>query len=139
NVLLLFLFFFFSSRRRHTRSLRDWSSDVCSSDLSSVGSSAHAARDRSASAPRSTVIVPFQRELVARVCQKQAGVWRIGLNTNRVVRGRKLHDTQIAVAAIGPGLPIREYLVDKIPVDSYIRSARIELICDVAAKNNTDV
>src|SRR5690349_23306852 len=28
-----FVFFFFSSRRRHTRSLRDWSSDVCSSDL----------------------------------------------------------------------------------------------------------
>src|SRR6266496_5385264 len=25
--------FFFSSRRRHTRSLRDWSSNVCSSDL----------------------------------------------------------------------------------------------------------
>src|SRR5690349_25163052 len=29
----VFCFFFFSSRRRHTRSLRDWSSDVCSSDL----------------------------------------------------------------------------------------------------------
>src|SRR5699024_12014484 len=29
----LFFFFFFSSRRRHTRSKRDWSSDVCSSDL----------------------------------------------------------------------------------------------------------
>src|SRR5699024_12067547 len=31
--------FFFSSRRRHTRSKRDWSSDVCSSDLanSTVG------------------------------------------------------------------------------------------------------
>src|SRR5438105_6521897 len=28
-----FFFFFFSSRRRHTRSTRDWSSDVCSSDL----------------------------------------------------------------------------------------------------------
>src|SRR2546421_6042022 len=28
-----FYFFFFSSRRRHTRSDRDWSSDVCSSDL----------------------------------------------------------------------------------------------------------
>src|SRR5437588_3152497 len=27
------LVFFFSSRRRHTRSLCDWSSDVCSSDL----------------------------------------------------------------------------------------------------------
>src|SRR6266496_1895133 len=32
----LFFFFFFSSRRRHTRSLRDWSSDVCSSDLLGV-------------------------------------------------------------------------------------------------------
>src|SRR6266542_4419399 len=27
------IFFFFSSRRRHTRCYRDWSSDVCSSDL----------------------------------------------------------------------------------------------------------
>src|SRR5438045_8999251 len=33
---LVFLFFF-SSRRRHTRCLSDWSSDVCSSDLESVG------------------------------------------------------------------------------------------------------
>src|SRR5699024_11281892 len=31
---LYVLLFFFSSRRRHTRSKRDWSSDVCSSDLS---------------------------------------------------------------------------------------------------------
>src|SRR3712207_3543698 len=30
--------FFFSSRRRHTRYWRDWSSDVCSSDLSTVPS-----------------------------------------------------------------------------------------------------
>src|SRR5437016_6842347 len=30
-------FFFFSSRRRHTRLVSDWSSDVCSSDLSSNG------------------------------------------------------------------------------------------------------
>src|SRR3989449_4450048 len=30
----LVVFFFFSSRRRHTRCSRDWSSDVCSSDLS---------------------------------------------------------------------------------------------------------
>src|SRR3989442_15250617 len=28
-----YVFFFFSSRRRHTRCGRDWSSDVCSSDL----------------------------------------------------------------------------------------------------------
>src|SRR5271166_6887402 len=30
---IVVLFFFFSSRRRHTRWPRDWSSDVCSSDL----------------------------------------------------------------------------------------------------------
>src|SRR5699024_3086383 len=36
NVIVKYIlcyFFFFSSRRRHTRSKRDWSSDVCSSDL----------------------------------------------------------------------------------------------------------
>src|SRR2546429_2545978 len=41
NLSLLYLFvcsffFFFSSRRRHTRCSRDWSSDVCSSDLQRV-------------------------------------------------------------------------------------------------------
>src|SRR5256884_6754201 len=34
NALRLYAqLFFFSSRRRHTRCSRDWSSDVCSSDL----------------------------------------------------------------------------------------------------------
>src|SRR6266508_6584722 len=32
-TLCMVFFFFFSSRRRHTRWPRDWSSDVCSSDL----------------------------------------------------------------------------------------------------------
>src|SRR3712207_7810770 len=34
--MLAMLVFFFSSRRRHTRYWRDWSSDVCSSDLFSA-------------------------------------------------------------------------------------------------------
>src|SRR5690606_16344252 len=34
---VLFCLFFFSSRRRHTRFSRDWSSDVCSSDLYRTG------------------------------------------------------------------------------------------------------
>src|SRR6266550_6981533 len=34
SIRVFFFFFFFSSRRRHTRCSRDWSSDVCSSDLS---------------------------------------------------------------------------------------------------------
>src|SRR2546422_10666961 len=45
GVLVRLAFFFFSSRRRHTRCSRDWSSDVCSSDLvvqiSYVGSAGH--------------------------------------------------------------------------------------------------
>src|SRR2546422_10231168 len=36
GVVPFLCFFFFSSRRRHTRCSRDWSSDVCSSDLASV-------------------------------------------------------------------------------------------------------
>src|SRR5699024_11700875 len=36
-VVSVTLGFFFSSRRRHTRSKRDWSSDVCSSDLGGGG------------------------------------------------------------------------------------------------------
>src|SRR5882757_7104364 len=32
-MLVIKILFFFSSRRRHTRYWRDWSSDVCSSDL----------------------------------------------------------------------------------------------------------
>src|SRR5439155_6137973 len=36
RALLSSLHFFFSSRRRHTRWPRDWSSDVCSSDLVDV-------------------------------------------------------------------------------------------------------
>src|SRR5215813_6106810 len=38
----MFIFFFFSSRRRHTRCGRDWSSDVCSSDLGRAAGGAHA-------------------------------------------------------------------------------------------------
>src|SRR5690606_40918367 len=36
-IIVCSFIFFFSSRRRHTRFSRDWSSDVCSSDLLGVG------------------------------------------------------------------------------------------------------
>src|SRR2546428_8580486 len=42
TVKSILYFFFFSSRRRHTRSDRDWSSDVCSSDLFSHRKISHA-------------------------------------------------------------------------------------------------
>src|SRR5690606_40933759 len=40
------IIFFFSSRRRHTRFSRDWSSDVCSSDLQSCHAIGGRERDR---------------------------------------------------------------------------------------------
>src|SRR5207253_10162068 len=40
---IFFFFFFFSSRRRHTRWPRDWSSDVCSSDLRRARRARHVA------------------------------------------------------------------------------------------------
>src|SRR5258707_8044033 len=56
----LMCFFFFSSRRRHTRYWRDWSSDVCSSDLDVVVGAQLEADDY--------VVKPFSvRELVLRV------------------------------------------------------------------------
>src|SRR3712207_9086213 len=42
---------FFSSRRRHTRYWRDWSSDVCSSDLDDVARGGEWWRDPNASGP----------------------------------------------------------------------------------------
>src|SRR5207245_7657696 len=38
-------YFFFSSRRRHTRCYRDWSSDVCSSDLLELALRARRSRE----------------------------------------------------------------------------------------------
>src|SRR5207302_8016352 len=43
--------FFFSSRRRHTRFSRDWSLDVCSSDLNMAGDSRQVIRTDGAPAP----------------------------------------------------------------------------------------
>src|SRR5690606_40580379 len=55
--------FFFSSRRRHTRFSRDWSSDVCSSDLASTARSATRSRSREFGFPEadlSSTIAPTQ-------------------------------------------------------------------------------
>src|SRR5437879_12414931 len=52
SVLLCDVLFFFSSRRRHTSYIGDWSSDVCSSDLSaSRAGGAEPRPDRDADGP----------------------------------------------------------------------------------------
>src|SRR3989449_2122228 len=53
---LFLFFFFFSSRRRHTRCSRDWSSDVCSSDLHLIESDAELFRGRYRDALKSALV-----------------------------------------------------------------------------------
>src|SRR5438874_8676313 len=78
--------FFFSSRRRHTSSLRDWSSDVCSSDLiGEVGE--RVARHG----------VPPRKELVAGAIARYSHAWNAlpGLAAD----GARTSTTQIRIAS----------------------------------------
>src|SRR5215813_14920134 len=56
------IFFFFSSRRRHTRCGRDWSSDVCSSDLTWPGN----VRELRNVLERSAIMC--EKDLISRSC-----------------------------------------------------------------------
>src|SRR5215204_2723988 len=66
-------FFFFSSRRRHTRSLCDWSSDVCSSDLRELRRAFHIQEDvlRLDVAVQHAVIVEIGRRRVGKECRSR--------------------------------------------------------------------
>src|SRR2546422_8291710 len=59
--------FFFSSRRRHTRCSRDWSSDVCSSDLGIHAGKAFLARlkERSQNRDKEITVTALQAQLKA--------------------------------------------------------------------------
>src|ERR1039458_7121422 len=69
---IFFFFFFFSSRRRHTRCLSDWSSDVCSSDLTCrssrsrrpIGTGSHPSSARTCS--RATCCISAARQNTSR-------------------------------------------------------------------------
>src|SRR5204862_5758957 len=71
---------FFSSRRRHTRSLRDWSSDVCSSDLDAFkpsrdDSSIQTPGEKLISGTENCILIidddPSARDLLARYVRKE--------------------------------------------------------------------
>src|SRR5690625_5694076 len=68
---------FFSRRRRHTRGPRDWSSDVCSSDLNSLG----------------TLIVEYAKRIVSnsrRFFNAGECADQVRVNRNRYVGDRKI-------------------------------------------------
>src|SRR5206468_12285628 len=75
-----YCFFFFSSRRRHTRSDRDWSSDVCSSDLRG--------RRRRRSAPRAPS--PAARRGPSRCRSEERRVGKsVDLGGRRIIKKKK--------------------------------------------------
>src|SRR5207249_5388277 len=69
--------FFFSSRRRHTRSKRDWSSDVCSSDLGRFATGAIAIPTRD------SAIADFWEQSVPRRQSHRLRVGRITVSHRR--------------------------------------------------------
>src|SRR5437763_9374975 len=75
---VFFFFFFFSSRRRHTRYIGDWSSDVCSSDLTSAH--AWASRSRTTNRPVSASRVPGTKPVASR-----AGMPALRASTTRLL------------------------------------------------------
>src|SRR5690625_7035325 len=60
--------FFFSSRRRHTRWPRDWSSDVCSSDLDVISAYQHGLKN--VVATLGTALTERQAQLLRRYTNK---------------------------------------------------------------------
>src|SRR5260221_5750187 len=72
--------FFFSSRRRHTRSLCDWSSDVCSSDLTDCS----AIRARPDQLQLEPVVIPF--EIVAQKRRRFIQIHDQNINVTVIVK-----------------------------------------------------
>src|SRR5207249_6504229 len=73
----VYIVFFFSSRRRHTRSKRDWSSDVCSSDLN-LSREVSYAKDQMAGGRRNPVewLEYLRRATNWKVCPDPGGLGR---------------------------------------------------------------
>src|SRR5688572_31298997 len=88
-LFLFFFFFFFSSRRRHTRFDCDWSSDVCSSDLS----------DKEAAAERLTEIGRRQLRHLAHMVDDLLDVSRI--TTNKITLRRERVDPRSEERRVG--------------------------------------
>src|SRR6266508_6815499 len=93
------LIFFFSGRRRHTRWPRDWSSDVCSSDLAWENTFDRSIEADDEHGPAALTIIEWKREVDRRLylCDEQ---------------GVALHEIPAAVAA--PGFQYTAYLKSPI-------------------------
>src|SRR5690606_17383153 len=103
--------FFFSSRRRHTRFSRDWSSDVCSSDLTGNGAHLDGVRTSGTAGQASGLLQQhrsrgafgFKGEAAVAVNSddhrsRQTGFHALGLGVERLA---ELHDVHAVLAQSG--------------------------------------
>src|SRR5690349_24783568 len=95
--------FFFSSRRRHTRSLRDWSSDVCSSDLPTMPASPRRWWSSAISKARASSARRSEERRVGKECRSRWSPYEqkkeIG-NTSRLLRLWVHADTSTMVSRL---------------------------------------
>src|SRR5699024_4121936 len=103
--------FFFSSRRRHTRSKRDWSSDVCSSDLLH-----HAGRSGNYYTGVHVVLFGSRRPPPDRACfgwatTSRVSAWSHGPGQKLYPYRQKSHRDHYLVAA--PSTKSRQLMLDR--------------------------
>src|SRR5215813_10980144 len=107
--LIIFFFFFFSSRRRHTRCGRDWSSDVCSSDLrcQKQGNAEEVRRrhGRVHDAPEQAPLHGLER---LRLQRAQGGVAVIDEQTRQIEQARHPGDHADDVEGLRPGVELSQ-------------------------------
>src|SRR6266436_3357580 len=142
-----FGFFFFSSRRRHTRCSRDWSSDVCSSDLSRLAASADPGDDVAIATlhEAAQAIAPGDPGMASEFARKALALTadtdprRAALAAETAVllhaAGRDMEAREFATAALGRVLPpeaeaqVRLSIAQmySLPADSRTESGRAAL------------
>src|SRR5215217_8825763 len=102
-------FFFFSSRRRHTRYWRDWSSDVCSSDLL-VGGQDELVFDGA------SCVVTAEGEVVARAPQFEEATLVVDVEMAPVYRKRLLDPRGRAQSEPLPIIPVSQEPRERPPL-----------------------
>src|SRR5580698_10973296 len=115
-------FFFFSSRRRHTRLTCDWSSDVCSSDLSVFSFL------EGASQPERLIERAVELEMPAMALLDRNGLYGSArFHTSAKRNNVRAHvGAEIAVSSLGPRLTPPAWL----PHQHVAEPARLALLCE---------